>query len=146
MGDFSKGGVHKTDGFWWMIFSKGGVHKTDGLWRASEFFFASKNWAFGAMLERNDRLLLSCWPFFHFYFQEMKLLNFSFSTGLSIAAIPSSFSYVYYTLKFYTEMKKKCHSLRTISRNMKFQKNFRPQNQMRKRNGYIHFSQKKGIM
>ena len=47
MGDFSKGGVHKTDGFWWMIFQrgeymkpiafdgwffKGGVHKTDGPW------------------------------------------------------------------------------------------------------------------
>ena len=47
MGDFSKGGVHKTDGFWWVIFQrgeytkpmgcdgwlfKGGVHKTDGLW------------------------------------------------------------------------------------------------------------------
>ena len=47
MGDFSKGGVHKTDGLWWVIFkgggstqnrwglmgdfSKGGVHKTDGF-------------------------------------------------------------------------------------------------------------------
>ena len=44
--DFSKGGVHKTNGFWWVIFkggstqnrwllmgdfSKGGAHKTDGL-------------------------------------------------------------------------------------------------------------------
>ena len=27
MGDFSKGGVHKTDGLWWVIFAKGGVHK-----------------------------------------------------------------------------------------------------------------------
>ena len=47
MGAFSKGGVHKTDGLWWVIFkggstqnrwllmgdfSKGGVHKTDGFW------------------------------------------------------------------------------------------------------------------
>ena len=47
MGDFWKGGVHKTDGFCWMIFErgeytkpmtfdgwffKGGVHKTDGFW------------------------------------------------------------------------------------------------------------------
>ena len=32
MGDFSKGGVHKTDGLWWVMFSKGGVHKTDGFW------------------------------------------------------------------------------------------------------------------
>ena len=47
-GDFSKGGVHETDYFWWVIFqrgggtqnrwglmgdfSKGGVHKTDGFW------------------------------------------------------------------------------------------------------------------
>ena len=23
MGDFSKGGVHKTDGFWWVIFQRG---------------------------------------------------------------------------------------------------------------------------
>ena len=29
--DFSKGGVHKTDGFWWMIFQRGEVHKTNGL-------------------------------------------------------------------------------------------------------------------
>ena len=26
MSDFSKGGVHKTDMFWWVMFSKGGVH------------------------------------------------------------------------------------------------------------------------
>ena len=32
MGDSSKGGVHKTDGSWWVMFSKGGVHKTDGSW------------------------------------------------------------------------------------------------------------------
>ena len=32
MDDFSKGGgVHKTDGLWWVIF-KGGVHETDGFW------------------------------------------------------------------------------------------------------------------
>ena len=29
---FFKGGVHKTDGFWWVILQRGGVHKTDGLW------------------------------------------------------------------------------------------------------------------
>ena len=32
MGDYSKGGVHKTK---WLLMghsSKGGVHKTDGLW------------------------------------------------------------------------------------------------------------------
>ena len=48
MDDFSKEGVHKTDGFWWVIFQRGeytkpmgfdgwffkrgGVHKTDELW------------------------------------------------------------------------------------------------------------------
>ena len=50
MGDFSKGGVHKTNGFWWVIFQRGeytkpmafdgwffkggggGVHKTNGFW------------------------------------------------------------------------------------------------------------------
>ena len=32
MGDFSKGGVHKTDGGMMGDFSKGGVHKTDGMW------------------------------------------------------------------------------------------------------------------
>ena len=31
MGDFSKGGVHKTDGLSMGDFSKGGVYKTDGL-------------------------------------------------------------------------------------------------------------------
>ena len=31
MGDFSKGGVHKTDGVLMDEFSKGGVHKTDGV-------------------------------------------------------------------------------------------------------------------
>ena len=30
--DFSKGGVHKTDGLLMDDFSKGGVHKTDGFW------------------------------------------------------------------------------------------------------------------
>ena len=55
MDDFSKGGVHKTDGVWmgdfqrgeytkpmgfgWVIFSKGGVHKTDGVWMGFEMFF-----------------------------------------------------------------------------------------------------------
>ena len=29
---FQRGGVHKTDGFWWVMFSKGGVHKTDRFW------------------------------------------------------------------------------------------------------------------
>ena len=48
MGEFSKGGVHKTDGFCWVIFKggstqnrwvvmgdflKGGVHETDGFWK-----------------------------------------------------------------------------------------------------------------
>ena len=31
MGGFSKGGVHKTDGFFMGGFSKGGVHETDGF-------------------------------------------------------------------------------------------------------------------
>ena len=34
MDDFSKGGVHKTDDFWWVMFSKGGVQETDGFWWA----------------------------------------------------------------------------------------------------------------
>ena len=29
MDDFSKGGVHKTDGLWWVIFQRGEVHKTE---------------------------------------------------------------------------------------------------------------------
>ena len=58
MGDFSKGGVHKTDGFSWVIFQ--GVHETDGfswvifqrgeytkpmvfLWALECFFIASKS-------------------------------------------------------------------------------------------------------
>ena len=58
--DFSKGGVHETDGFCWMIFqrgegtqnrwvlindfSKGGVHKTGGLLMGFGMFFsASRN-------------------------------------------------------------------------------------------------------
>ena len=35
MGDFSKGGVHKTDGFWWGIFQRGEYTKPmafDGFW------------------------------------------------------------------------------------------------------------------
>ena len=33
MGDFSKGGVHKTNGCWWVIFQRvPRVHKTDGFW------------------------------------------------------------------------------------------------------------------
>ena len=81
--DFSKGGVHETDGFWWVIFqrgeytkpmgfwwvifqrgeytkpvgsdgfwnlflsdfSKGGLQRPDGVWWVSEFFlWLSKNW------------------------------------------------------------------------------------------------------
>ena len=30
MGDFSKGGVHKTDGFWWVIFQRGEYTKPMG--------------------------------------------------------------------------------------------------------------------
>ena len=44
MGDFSKGGVHKTDGFRWMIFQRGEYIKPmafDGFWNV--FFIASKN-------------------------------------------------------------------------------------------------------
>ena len=35
MGDFSKGGVHKTDEFWWVIFQRGEYTKpmdSDGVW------------------------------------------------------------------------------------------------------------------
>ena len=39
MGDFSKGGVHKTDGLLMGDFSKGGVHKTDGLLMGFGMFF-----------------------------------------------------------------------------------------------------------
>ena len=50
MGDFSKGGVHKTDGWFfkggstqnrWALmggFSKGGLHKTDGFWNVFLLF------------------------------------------------------------------------------------------------------------
>ena len=44
MGDFSKGGVHKTDGLWWVIFQRGEYTKPmgfDGFWNV--FFIASKN-------------------------------------------------------------------------------------------------------
>ena len=40
MGDFSKGGVHKTDGFWWMIFQRGECTKPTGF---GMFLIASKN-------------------------------------------------------------------------------------------------------
>ena len=32
MDDFLKGGVHKTNGFWWVIFQRGEVDKIDGFW------------------------------------------------------------------------------------------------------------------
>ena len=35
---FFKGGVHKTDGLWWVIFQRGGVHKTNGFWRVLKCF------------------------------------------------------------------------------------------------------------
>ena len=38
MGDFSKEGVHKTDGFWWVL---------------EIFLIASKNWAPGAFILAN---------------------------------------------------------------------------------------------
>ena len=37
-GDFSKGGVHKTDGVLLGDFPKGGVHKTDEFWWVLELF------------------------------------------------------------------------------------------------------------
>ena len=56
MGDFSKGGVHKTDGFWWVIFQRGEYMKpmgcdgwffkggsTQNQWLLECFFIASKN-------------------------------------------------------------------------------------------------------
>ena len=45
MGDFLKGGVHKTDGFWWVIFKEGGGYikpmAFNGFWNV--FFIVSKN-------------------------------------------------------------------------------------------------------
>ena len=43
MGDFSKGGVHKTDGFWWVL---------------ECFFIASKNLAPGAVILANTVIVL----------------------------------------------------------------------------------------
>ena len=40
MGDFSKGGVHKTDGLWWVIFQRGEYIKPMGF---EMFFIASKS-------------------------------------------------------------------------------------------------------
>ena len=40
MGDFSKGGVHETDGFWWVNFQRGEYTKPMGF---EKFFVASKN-------------------------------------------------------------------------------------------------------
>ena len=37
MGDFSKGGVHKIDGFSWVIFQRG-KYKTDGFWNVFLLF------------------------------------------------------------------------------------------------------------
>ena len=50
MDDFSKGGVHETDGFQLVIFQRGEYTKPmafDGFWN---IFFASKNWAPGAFI------------------------------------------------------------------------------------------------
>ena len=80
MDDFSKGGVHKTDGFWWVIFQrgeytkpmgfhwwvfKGGVHETDGLWWVVKFFYCFEDWAPGAFISANTGFvsLLSYWSF-----------------------------------------------------------------------------------
>ena len=43
-GDFSKGGVHKTDGFWWVSFQRGEYTKPMGFGMGLEcFFIAAKN-------------------------------------------------------------------------------------------------------
>ena len=51
MGDFSKGGVHKTDGFRWVIFQRGEYMDFDGFWKS--FFIASENWAPGVFISAN---------------------------------------------------------------------------------------------
>ena len=66
MGDFAKGGVHKTDGFWWVIFPRGEYTKpmafdgwfcqggsTQNRWLLELFLIASKNKAPGAFISAN---------------------------------------------------------------------------------------------
>ena len=73
MDDFSEGGVHKTDGFWWVIFQKGGGGEkyTQNRWILMGFgicFTASRNWAPGAFIPAKYGIfflwLIQFWQYF----------------------------------------------------------------------------------
>ena len=53
MGDFSKGEVHKTGGFWWVIFQRGKYTKPMGANEFWNVFIASRNYATGAFISAN---------------------------------------------------------------------------------------------
>ena len=60
MCDFSKGGVHKTDGFRCVIFQRGEYTKPIvfyGFWNVS--FIASKNWALRAFISANTAFMIT---------------------------------------------------------------------------------------
>ena len=61
MGDFSKGGVHKTDGLWWMIFKGGSTQNRWGWMSFGNFLLLQK---------------LSVWGV---YFGKYRILSYNFA-------------------------------------------------------------------
>ena len=74
MGDFSKGGVHKTDGVWWVTFQRGEYTKpmgfdgwlfkggsTQNRWLVMDFgnfLLSLKNWAPRAFISKNTVIII----------------------------------------------------------------------------------------